>query len=134
MHHFMMMRPRRAATSNPLRVDTAFYEHNVIDPANASATFQLSSAGVASGTGGSSYNWLSSGAPANYEVLATVTAGTLSSGTTGSWQALSSTRSWNVSRTTIGTRTATITIQIRETANPTVTDSGSITLTASVDF
>lgn len=54
-----------------------------------------------------------SAAPGLYEVRATVTAGALSSGTTGTWLALTTTRTWSVQRTTNGTSSCTMTIEIR---------------------
>ena len=64
-----------------------------------------------------------------YEVLATLNAGTLTSGTTGSWQSLGTTRTWTIATST-GARTAQIILQIRLIGDTTVLDSATITLEA----
>ena len=51
-------------------------------------------------------------APGAYEVRATLNSGTLATGTTGSWLALTSTRTW----TTAVSGTANLTIEIRDGA------------------
>ena len=72
-------------------------------------------------------------AGSGYEVKATLNSGSLTSGTTGSWLALSSNRTWTVTDTTQDdiAQTATLTIQIRATGTTTVLDSSAITLSAS---
>lgn len=69
-----------------------------------------------------------------FECFATVTAGALTSGVTGSWLALSSDREWTVTRTndTTGTDTATITLSIRRIGMSTNLASASITINATV--
>lgn len=49
-------------------------------------------------------DWISpkSAAPSDYEVRATLNSGTLTSGTTGSWLALTSNRSWTLTRIAFG--------------------------------
>lgn len=70
----------------------------------------------------------------NYEVFATVTSGTLDFGTSGSWLALSSTRTWGVTRTTFGTDTTVLDLQIRRVGTTTVLDTATITLEATYDI
>ena len=53
-----------------------------------------------------------------YEIRVTSTFGTFSTGTSGTWLALSSARTWTVS--TSGFKTVTFTIEIREAATSTV--------------
>jgi len=102
----------------------------------ASATYQLTSAGVINSiknTGGTTSlgNWVVPGTSAsNYEALVTVTSGTLTSGTSGVWQALSVTRSWSRNRTSTGITTAGITVDIRLIGTTTVLTTASINLTA----
>ena len=43
---------------------------------------------------GGSTNWITNGAPANYEAFVSLSSGTLSSGTTGSWVSLGTTQTW----------------------------------------
>lgn len=109
------------------------------NPTSCSVSYQLTSAGVAnaittsSGTGAIE-NWVTptGAAGANYEARVTVNSGTLTSGTTGTWTALSSTQTWNVTRSTVGTKACNITVEIR-LASGTVLDSATIDLSANVD-
>lgn len=64
-------------------------------------------------------------APSDYQVRATVTSGDLSSGTAGSWLALTSNRSWSRSRATEGSDTCVLTIEIRK-------GTGSVLATATI--
>ena len=70
-------------------------------------------------------------APGTYEVLATIVSGSLSSGTTGSWLALTSNRSWSVTRGSLGDATCIITVEIRKGGGATLA-SATIELTAEV--
>lgn len=72
---------------------------------------------------------------ANYEVFASVTSGTLTGGTTGAWQSLGTTRTWNVTRPAVsgfGTSSATIALQIRRASDGVVVDTASIDLRAAI--
>jgi hypothetical protein len=101
------------------------------------ATYTLESDGdVMSATtdGGSvdAGDWIDpkANAPSDYEVQATLVAGTLSTGTTGSWLALSSNRSWTLQRVTVGVATqVTLTIEIRKGSGA-VLASATVTLDA----
>lgn len=78
-------------------------------------------------------DWINprSAAGANYECRATLTVGTVTTGTTGSWLALSSTRSWTKdSGGPPGSATCTFTIEIREVADTARIVSATITLLA----
>jgi hypothetical protein len=69
-------------------------------------------------------------APSNYEVQATLNAGTLTTGTTGSWLALSSNRSWTLGRVTVGAADQVeLTIEIRKGSGATLA-SATVTLDA----
>ena len=69
-------------------------------------------------------------APSDYEVQATLNAGTLTSGTTGSWLALTSNRSWTLTQATVGAATQVdLTIEIRKGSGATLA-SATITLEA----
>jgi hypothetical protein len=101
------------------------------------ATYTLESDGdVMSATtdGGSvdAGDWIDpkANAPSDYEVQATLVSGTLSTGTTGSWLALSSNRSWTLQRVTVGVATqVTLTIEIRKGSGA-VLASATVTLDA----
>lgn len=111
-----------------------------VSPTNASAQFQLQSDGdvaritVTTGGGGTVDvgDWITpiSAAGANYEVRATVNSGSLSSGTTGSWLALSSTRTWAREQTTVGSSACELLIEIRNASTTVVMDSSTVTLQA----
>jgi hypothetical protein len=66
----------------------------------------------------------------NYECFATLNSGSLQTGTTGSWLALTSDRMWGVADTGSGSQSAFLTIQIRETGTTTTLTSASISLSA----
>jgi len=52
--------------------------------------------------------------PGDYWVRATLNSGTLDTGTEGTWEALSTSRSWTIVRSTIGTDAANITLEIAD--------------------
>ncbi len=105
--------------------------------ANQTATYTLEADGdiITATTGGGSVDagdWIApkGAAGGNYEVMATVVSGSVSSGTTGSWLALSSDRTWTRSRATSGSDTVVLTIEIRRTGTTTVLASCTRTLVA----
>lgn len=65
-----------------------------------------------------------------YECRATVTSGTLTSGTTGTWLALSTSRSWSRDAGAATLEEAVITVEIRDATTLEVKDSASITIRA----
>jgi hypothetical protein len=113
---------------------------STISPTNASASFQLQSDGdvaritVSTGGGGTVDvgDWITpaAAAGANYEVRATVNSGSLTSGSTGTWLALSSTRTWSLDQTSLGTSACELLIEIRLTSTGAVLDSTVVSLSA----
>lgn len=108
-------------------------------PSNASASYSLNSSGAGAGIGSSSaadagtnanWTWLLSGLNSSYQVRATLISGTLSSGTTGSWLTLNTTRTWSVTTGTF--KSATLTIEVRRISDGVICDTATVTLTASV--
>jgi len=101
------------------------------------ATYTLESDGdvVTATTGGGSVDagdWIDpkANAPSDYECRATLNSGTLTSGTTGSWLALTSNRSWSLQQITIGQATQVdLTIEIRKGSGATLA-SATVTLDA----
>lgn len=101
------------------------------------ATYTLESDGdvvTATTPGGSvdAGDWIApkASAPSDYEVQATLVGGTLTSGTTGSWLALSSNRTWTLGRVAIGVADqVTLTIEIRKGSGATLA-SATVTLDA----
>jgi hypothetical protein len=92
------------------------------------ASFTISSNGTyTSGTWNSS-----STVGSGYEVKATVTSGSLTSGTTGSWLSLSSNRTWALTDSSQNGDAvqAIFTLSIRAAGSATVLDTATITLTA----
>lgn len=80
--------------------------------------------------------WRDSGVSADFEARATLTAGSaLFSGTVGTWQVLSTTRTWSQQATGgVGLVSSTLLIEIRLAASPfTVLDSASIIINATSD-
>lgn len=113
-------------------------DDSTLFPVGAGVTFRLTSTGLIQtlNSGGTLTlgSWIDDVSQAgNYEVLATLISGTLTSGTIGTYQSLSTNRTWVVSKSGAGSKTCTFSIQIRKTGTGTVLDSSNITLTASVD-
>lgn len=101
----------------------------------AVATYRLSSTGDIEQTKNTTTtdigDWVTpKSAAANYECKATLVSGSLTSGTTGSWLALTTSRAWSVSQSTTGTKTATISVEIRKVGTTTVLDTATITVEA----
>ena len=112
-------------------------EHIVSGSATATTGWQLTAVGaIQKKTGAGAYSttraWL---APVygvgEFEVRATIVSGSVSSGTTGSWLALSSTRTWERTATGgAGASTVVLTIEIRRASTGTVVATCTLTLTA----
>lgn len=85
-----------------------------VSPTDATAIYALTNTGSEDATNGSSSTWLLTGVASDYEARATVTAGTLTTGTTGSWLNLGTSRQWTKARTSniSGVDTASMTIEI----------------------
>ena len=125
-----------ASISNHTILATWFYPPN----GSATASYILNSSGVAQhreiqtgGTTTTNYpgEWLVTGDPGNFEVKATIVSGTLTNGTTGTWMALDSTRSWSKTKSAnYGTDTCVLTIQIRNIVSQVILDTATITLSA----
>lgn len=111
------------------------------DPSDAYARYQLDSdgkvykfTGTTAGTP-TTYieDWVDPNSSAsNYECFATLTSGTLDTGTTGSWLALTSDRMWGIQQTSVGSKSATITVKIRKIGTTTDLTSALITFNAEV--
>lgn len=105
----------------------------------ASATYSLTAAGlVQSVTTISGTNtlelWASEGSftSSQYEALATITSGTLTSGTVGTAVNLGSIQQWSITSAIVGTKTTIFTIVIRPAGGGTAFTTASITLNAQV--
>jgi hypothetical protein len=130
---------------DPHTISGADFE--VINPSTATATFTLNSSGVAQATtvgsgsnppaGTTNYTdeWMRVGPNSAYEARATLVSGTLSSGTVGTWQVLSTTRSWTVTSSVGGGgghagKDCTILVEIRDASTLVVIDSDNIALSS----
>ena len=102
----------------------------------ATAGYRLNSSGIAESLSNLAYTtletWLLSGAASDYEVRVTLSLGTLSSGTTGTWQNLGTSRSWTVVDTTFDgiISEADIVVEIRDATTLMILDTATITLQA----
>jgi hypothetical protein len=106
---------------------------------SATAGYRLTSGGLAQTLVNTTFTtaetWCTPTAQAvNYEVYITVTAGTLSSGTSGSWVALSTTQTWTRTASIGANNLCTFTAQIRRVGTATVLDTATITLEADATF
>jgi hypothetical protein len=110
-------------------------------PGSAQAQFSLTNAGLTTqliSTGSFNGNpWCVPGAASsNYEVYATLLGGALTSGTTGSWLSLGTTRTWDVSLTYAGSdidiEIAVLNLEIRAIGTTEILASGGVNLTAFV--
>jgi hypothetical protein len=121
--------------------DTVKVSGVTVDDLNnpASATYQLASTGIVNeitNAGGTVAlgNWVVPNSSASkYEVFATLNSGSLTSGTTGSWEALSSSRSWVRNRSGgSGVSDANITVTIRAVGTATNLTSAIILIYAEI--
>jgi len=108
-------------------------------PGTASASVQFTAGGNVTVNSGTNRSWHpnstgSSGAIGNdYEIRVTLSSGLTPSGPTlGSWHALSTTRTWSLSRSSFGISTCSCSISIRPTGGS-IEDTGTFSITASVD-
>ena len=118
-------------------VPAGSYSDNQQSPTDADCTITFNTNGSWSCTGdsGGSGIWKTGGGTgANYWIKWTNTSGTLSSGTAGTWQQISTNPAFGVVFTGInGSKSCTGTVQIAtDAAGVNVIDSGSITITATV--
>jgi hypothetical protein len=125
------------------RLDSDVYLDTALSPTDARVVFSVNSNGTVLATGDTagtlaSYNWITpTTGSTTYYVRATLTSGTFSSGTTGTWLALTSNRSWVTLFTSNspGNKMTTATFEIATDSGGTnVVVSASISLEAFVDL
>lgn len=102
---------------------------------SATAGYRLTSAGQVQSQVNTTFTTLEqwcvpSSEAVNYEAFVTVTSGTLSSGTAGSWVALSSNQTWTRTASIGTANTCIFTVDIRRVGTTTVLDTATITLEA----
>lgn len=104
--------------------------------AMATAGYRLNTSGVAEELVNAAYTtletWLVMGSSASYEARATLNSGSLASGTTGTWLALSSSREWKVTDSVFDLNPveAEILVEIRNATTLAVIDSATVALSA----
>lgn len=104
--------------------------------ATATASYQIANDGkVRDQSGAILESWLTSGSASSYEVYATLTSGTLSSGTLTTWLNCGTSRTWSVvnSARDNSVISAVIVVQIRDVATHTVQATATISLSAESD-
>jgi hypothetical protein len=122
---------------NPIPINN--FSDIAIDPADATAAliFNSDGSGEMNGTVSNPFSWFEPetvGIGSSYWIRLTVNSGTSPSGTVGVWLALSSSRSWTLTRTTIGVSTGNYTLEIAsDSGGVSVVASASITMTADVE-
>jgi hypothetical protein len=120
------------------QLEAASYETIRVSPNSAQVAVELRTDGdfytVTNAVSLLRYRWLLGGAVSQFEARATTTSGTLSTGTAGTWLPLSSTQGWGVSQASVGFKSCTFTLEIRDAASLVVLASASITLSATVEI
>ena len=103
--------------------------------AAAQAIYQINTNGsdyqTVNGTSSVLSQWVTpASSGGNYEVFATLTGGSLSFGTTGSWVATSTSPQWIRTQPVVGSSDATLSMQVRATGSSTVLDTWTVYLYA----
>lgn len=127
-----------AASAVTITLDALSIYGYASSPATASAVYQINSNGsVYENINGAGYTfrdlWCVPASEAiYYECYASLVTGTLSGGSaaTGTWLALSTTREWNVSQSTAGSKYTVINVGIRRAGTTTILASADIELFA----
>lgn len=123
----VMFGRRLAAPPRVQLSDQAIVKTSTVHPVTAS--YSIMAGGSVSDQDGTLLEvWKLSGAATDYEVRATVTSGTLSSGTAGAWLSLGTSRTW--SKTTSATATVNLLVEIRDAVTLAVLDTANISITA----
>ena len=103
-----------------------------------SASFSLESAGTYSSSANylaPSGTWkLATDSSGNYEARMTLNSGSFDSGTTGSWLALSTTRTWSITVSGVGYQAASCTLEIRESSGGVVLATSTFNMSVFADF
>jgi hypothetical protein len=131
---------RRSSTvAAVVYLSNAAYSTTVTDPTDATTTISFTNTrDLSLGADEAPIDpfWLSAGSASDYDIRVTPLTGTFSSGSasTGTWLNLGTTRSWNVAKLVVGSKTCTATYEIRMAASPfTVLGTATISITATVE-
>jgi hypothetical protein len=116
------------------------YRTSNISPTDSTASVSFQSGGTQTGVGTSAKPadapWLKIGTNSDYEIFVTNNGpAALTSGTTGSWLGLGTTRTWTVTETGIGDKLCSLDVQIRKISlGNLVVATGTISIRAVVDI
>jgi hypothetical protein len=109
----------------------------VVSPSTATASFTLNSSGTYTCAGSikpADGTWLKgTGTGSDYEARLTVVSGTFTTGTTGSWVSLGTSRQWILAQISVGSSSAAGTLEIRDPSSGVVFTSCNLTLNAEVN-
>jgi hypothetical protein len=117
-------------------LEDAAQSGRAIAPSTASATINFTSGGLVQSRANSNpyallFTWLLSGAASAYQIRATVSSGTSPAGSAlNTWLNMGVDNLWVLSRSTSGTSTSVLTIEIRDVATSTIRASATFTLQA----
>lgn len=102
-----------------------------VSPTAATATYSLQNDGDIESHAGDIGDWITpKDSFSDYECQMAVVSGSLTSGTTGSYLGLGTTRTWTLTQSVIGTSQFVGTLTIRRASDLTVLDTATITINA----
>lgn len=131
-----VLRLRQPVAASQVNIFDASAFDEQLSPATATAYYGLGSSGTGEyySFGVVNWTWLLLGVNSDYQVRATLVSGTAPSGSaTGSWLTLNTSRNWSLTKSGVGTRTCTLTIEIRRVVDSVVIDTATVDITAIVD-
>ena len=132
----------RIAYFDQISISNETISNTNTDPTDSFAGYELQSDGDIfrnTGIGGGAINtdigdWITPKINmAAYQCRATLNSGTTPVGTLNTWLALTSNRSWSLTRSTVGSVTCNLTVEIRRASDGVVLDSCTVILTAEVE-
>lgn len=108
---------------------------SVIAPAEAGANYTIKSNGTVQGSTTTSgivenYQWITPTTNStSYQIYATLSSGSLTSGTVGSWVNTNVDNTWDIIQSDNGITIAILNFQVRKAGNSTILDTWTVTLT-----
>ncbi len=122
------------SVASPVTISNKSVTDNVADPANALATYKIATDRLVKNHNGTTLEqWLdSSYSASDFEVRATLNSGNTPTGNLGTWNTISTDRSWSLSQTVPGTKTCSLLIEIGYAGQNLALDSATITIDADV--
>jgi hypothetical protein len=123
-----------SARPSPVTISNKSVSDDVADPANAFASYKVAADRLVKNQNGTTLEqWLdSSYSASDFEIRATVTFGTTPTGNIGTWNNLATDRSWSLSQTVVGTKSAVLLIEIGYAGQNVALDSATVTIDVDV--